>query len=294
MKTAIRTVDRIERDVRRLGARLPADDRLVVGVMRLVKADRAARMADAAAAPDAAAAADVRARARRRMILRGSMAVAACVLLGLGLWIVLASTAEGSLYAQIAAAMIEAKSLHAVGSRWQDGRWEKELEVMYERDKGSYEWSRRRAGAAQVRVDDGGHTWRFSPDDAGAAIVRRSPSRDRQFAVHELLARNRLVEAAHRDPLGDETIDGVTCCAYTILRESGKLKHLVLVDGRHRIRRLEESTRRDDGTWQPRAFSTIAYDVAIDPNAFVPQIPAGATIIDADGSEAAGNRSNGR
>ena len=77
--------DPVERDLCGAARTLAGDDRLVADILRAVQADRAARMASAFIAFDDPA----RELARRRMIARGSVVAVACVVLGVGVWVLM-------------------------------------------------------------------------------------------------------------------------------------------------------------------------------------------------------------
>ncbi len=210
--------------------------------------------------------------------VRGAAAVAACVVLALALWSVFFATNGGSLYAQAAEALREARSIHAVSSRWQDGRWVKGAEIFYERGRGVKEWTQHR-GKEHIRIDDGAREWVFSPDEP---TVRKSPSRDLLGqAVRKILEPNRILERAKRDKSGDKVIDGDACRLYAHVHESGRMRYRVWVDAHNRIREFQEEKNPRGEQWEPDELSIVQYDVPIDAQAFVPQLPVDARIIEA-------------
>jgi outer membrane lipoprotein-sorting protein len=245
-----------------LGEKLSADGSFVSDVMQ--------RIAHEPIAPPAPA------RPMRIWAIRSGAVVAACLLIAAGLWIAFSSSSN-SLYAQAVKALEEAKTVHAVGNRWQDGKWVKGAEIFYQRGVGVYEWTEQR-GREQIRIDDTKNEWRFSPSEP---TVRKSPSKDPLGVVRKILDEARHLDRARRDDFSDRDIDGVRCRLYALAPEGGASRYRIWADDRMRIHRLEQDSLRD-GKWQPVELSEVQYDVPIDAKIFVPQLPANARIIEAD------------
>jgi len=211
--------------------------------------------------------------------MKATIGVAACIAIALGAWVVL-GTATPSLYAQAVKAIEQARTVHAVGKRLQDGKMVKMMEAFYERGVGmaEYDYSEKHPF---FRIDDGKYCWRRS----GNGPLVQSKSEDPAGIVKKVVrATTRLLEGeenARREPAGDRAIDGAVCKQYVVLRSDGRFRALIWIDQKDRLRRFEKQQPKADD-WETYQTVTVEYDVRIDRSRFQVKIPPAATVVNAE------------
>ena len=205
----------------------------------------------------------------RRFIVKSSMSIAACVIVGVGAWLVFSFADPQTLYAQANKAIEEARTIYIVGKRFSEGRWVTEAKVFYERGVGVAEYGYRNGQTTYLRVDNGKDAWRRSP---GGHIVR-SKSHDPVGVIKKTLRYTveKLQEKydVSRDPSGDRKIDGIPCKLYVSVHSSvPSIKRLWWFDKNGAVRRWEKQRKQDDGQWEASRAMEIRYGIPIDRSHF--------------------------
>lgn len=217
----------------------------------------------------------------RRLLMRSSIGIAACLAIALVTWLVVSTAAPQTLYAQAIKAVEKARTVHLVGRQLRDGKWAKEVEAIYERGVGVAEY-RYRGGKTVFRIDDGKHCWRRAGD--GPVVQSRSAGLTLTGIIKKLfrttVEKIESQEDVIRDRTGDKAIDGVRCRLYVRRRPDGSTRKRIWIDNAGRLRRYELQ-RSGDGGWETCSEVTVRYDVPIDSSRFQPPIPADVTVLDA-------------
>jgi hypothetical protein len=213
-----------------------------------------------------------------------SSALAAAVLIAVGLWFVAAGSPR-SLYAQALRAIEQARTIHIMAYRFEEGRPRKEAEVWYDKDRGVLEVEGLQVGSGAVkghmRLDNGTHQWLLN---SKTETVIKTASVDPKGVVIDVLRPERVLKACAREPALDCTIGDERCRAYAkiIEREDARnprFRECAWIDSKGRMRRFEEHVF-NNGRWEKDELVEVGFDVAIDPKRFEPSFGPGLRVID--------------
>lgn len=258
--------DQIREALTRVGRRVTPPESFRDGVMRRI---------------DRAGLAPARRPGRtRRILMRSSIGIAACVAVGIVAWVVVGTAAPETLYAQAIKAIEQARTVHIVGRELRDAKWVKAMEAFYERGVGVAEYGYGE-GRSFFRIDDGKHCWRKT----GSGPLVRSQSADTLGIVKKAFrSAAKALEGQQnvtRDPEGDRVIDGVDCRQYVLLWSQGRLRTLIWADDADRVRRFEKQRPAGD-KWETYRVVEIRYDIPIDRSRFQVKTSPAVTVIDAE------------
>lgn len=163
---------------------------------------------------------------------------------------------SGAVQAQVLIALRQARSIHAVGYGFQDGRPVRQSEIWHERGVGTrIQW---RQGEQIVEMyDDGRDRYEY---------VQTSPYAVKKPGQGQLLPREltdplRYLQDARRDTSRDRIIDGISCLCYE--RQDPNNLSLMWIDEAMQFKRYEEYERTQD-QWRQVELVEIEYDKPVE------------------------------
>ena len=218
----------------------------------------------------------------RRLIMKSSLGIAACAVVGMVAWLVFSIAATETLYAQVNKAIEEARTIHIVVKRLQEGQWVKHGEVFYERGVGVAEYSYRDGRTSYFRIDNGRNAWMKGRH----GYIVRSTSSDPMGIVKKMFRQTTDIlqgkRNATRDPNGDTIVDGVPCKLYVRTEPAmSGWKMRVWIDEKGFMRRYEKRHKRD-GKWETYSIFEARYDIPIDRSLFALEDVPEIKVIDRD------------
>jgi hypothetical protein len=196
-------------------------------------------------------------------------ALAATVLLGVGLWLAIGGGDGGSLYAQVVQALAEVRTVHFVATNFDEHRTPSPAgEGWYERGVGIHmtvkvglPMAMEFTGPITV-YDDGKQMLTVTAADP---TPRRAASVGLSDALTMALLTDRAIDGAARDAAGDMVIDGDRCRMF--FRRSdhpGTPSGRYWIDAQNRVRRVEHVTSDDHSGWRVLQRVEVQYDVPVD------------------------------
>lgn len=220
---------------------------------------------------------DPRRRRTWRFVMRAAMASAAGLVIGAAVWFGVMGHAA-TVYAQVIAALDEARSMHAIGYLWQEGDWAKGMESWYDPQRGAAQVNWQDGHVNNVQIDDGKSHWSF--DAVGKTSVRYR-SDDPKGVAQDMLELRQRSTNWQRDPSGDKTLAGVPTQMYAQTHWDGKSQGRIWLDAAMRPL-LCQFGPIENGRFQPRKQVTVEYDVKIDPVRFQPDFGPDVRTIDGE------------
>ncbi|MHC4474597.1 MAG: anti-sigma factor family protein [Planctomycetota bacterium] len=198
------------------------------------------------------------------------LVIALCLLFGEG---------QAALYARVMEALSNVRTVHFIAKGLEDGAWEKLTEVWYSESEGVVETYWRDNQINRVRIDNGEHTWLFSPD---ANSAKRSISIDPIGAVAGILESASLEGQARRERAYDKPVNGVTCLAYVRSNAANTLQTHIWLDENRLIRAWQKERLLEQGRWETYRTGHAQYNIELDPNLFIPNFGANVKIYEVD------------
>jgi len=221
-----------------------------------------------------------RPRLRRKWVMKSSLGLAACLVIGVTVWCALDAARPPTLYAQVMEAFEEVPTLHFVAKVRKNARWEKWTEVWYKRGEG-VALTGSGLGRPMTILDNGTYRW---VQVAGSDVAPRYKSGpDLRDSVFRLLTSPQLLERDRlRRPEGDAVINGVECQLFVhrFEREHVTVERRFWIDRAKRVRR-RETGKMKEGRWEPTFFLTAEYDIPVRRSRFEPHFGQDVRIIDA-------------
>ena len=250
----------------------PAVARIEDGVMRQLAQVQPEGSATAAHRPAPAWSA-VRTQLLRLPLLRDRRTgLAAAAILALSLYLLL-GRGRTTLYDQVMGALDQVQTLHFVDAAVRDGRWDKRVELWYNREAGVAATVWQGDQVAFHRIDNGEQV---SLHAAGSEMGQRSPSTGALRVVADLLQTGLFTRDFVRVPREDRAVEGTPWRAYSLSNGTGTVRLLAWLDAARRVRAWEKRRLLNDGVWETYRTGTIEYDVTPDPALFQP----GVNIVD--------------
>ncbi|HJT34406.1 MAG TPA: hypothetical protein VJ783_20410 [Pirellulales bacterium] len=226
---------------------------------------------------------------RRRRVL---LAIAASLLVAVGLPAVLVVGTPHTLQAQVVEALKQASAAHLIISTLDEQGVRRQAEIWYSRDRGF-----RLESPDETIVDDGKQQWAWpSKADGVEPVVVRRASPGTAAMIGEML---QLGDAPadwqrQRAKDHDRPINGQNCEAFVVVplappvvanggadAASRASRFIVWQDSSERIVRIDQQ-RQFDGDWRAGREISIDYELAVPADKFVADFPAKARVIDAD------------
>jgi hypothetical protein len=184
------------------------------------------------------------------------LGAAGCMVAILGIAAVSSFFQSGTVQAQVLSALRQARSIHAVGYGFQDGRTVKQSEIWHERGVGTkIQW---RQGERTIEMYDNGRD-RYEYVQTSQYAVKK-PGQG-QLLPRELTDPLRYLQDARRDASRDRTIDGVSCLCYE--RQDPNTLSLMWIDEAMQFRRYEEYERTQD-QWEQVERVEIDYNKPVE------------------------------
>jgi hypothetical protein len=260
----------IEEVLTNLGNDWPHDDSIANRVLERIESD----------------AVSVELPRRMRMTVRAALAIAASLLVAIGLWQVMAG--GNTVYARVVDAIRRSRSLHMTGTVQIDEKKAPQvvMETWYERGRGF-----RETVGTVVRFGNQKNFWTYEQESKTAI---RSASHGIDDIVNRMLDNDFITSMAgatfERDAANDAVVNGNACRSFVLTRienatdpqlEAGQRRLRVLLDAQSRLIRgfIEERSGND---WTVRLTMNLEYDIPVDPKMFVPEFPKDVRIVDAD------------
>lgn len=217
------------------------------------------------------------ARRRRRVLL----AIAASLLVAVGLPAVLVVGTPQTLQAQVVEALKQTSAAHLIISAFDEQGVRRQAEIWYSHDRGF-----RLESSDETIVDDGKQQWTWwawqSKADGVEPVVVRRASPGAAAMIGEMLQ----LGNAHRERAKDRDreIKGQPCEAFVVVPPAPHpSRFIVWQDSSERVVRIDDE-RQFGGDWRVGREISIDYDVAVPANKFAADFPAKARVIDADGA----------
>jgi hypothetical protein len=259
----------------------PAVARIEAGVMRQLAQVPPPSGVSALHRPAPAAAGDmVRTRLLRLPLLRNPrMGIAVAAVLALGLYLLFG---RATLYDEVMNALGEVQTVHLVDAAIRDGRWQKRVELWYNRDAGVAATTWQGDRAIFQRLDNG---------QRGRIVVAGTVLEDQPSSsttplqvVADLLQTGLFDRGFARVAQEDKAVEGGTWRAYSLSDGTGTVHLLAWLDEAKRVRAWEKRRLLKDGTWETYRTGTIEYGVTPDPALFQPNLAPEVNIVDVDRS----------
>ncbi len=207
---------------------------------------------------------------------RPALAIAAGLILVLGLGIVAGLFRGQDVIAATLDAMADVKTAHIVGTS-DAGRWESWY---------SAEHGLRTDGARYLRVATDEAQWEYDADDG--TVLISAPDPDGIQGYLQRLSATRLLETLRSDPeryeytISDTTLDGAAVKRIDAeAHVMGEMKGTLWIDpASMRVLASEDFEQDADGAWHLISRMRAEYDVLVDPSLFVFEPPEDARVID--------------
>jgi hypothetical protein len=202
----------------------------------------------------------------------GACAVAVGAVCVAWLFIAYTTATSQTVYAQVLAAVREAKTIHAKGTKLKDGEVIDVVEIWCDTERGI----RENFGQSDFRLDNGEFEWIYRSD---GDFVIKGPSRDPMGKIERILDPVKSVDffGAKPDPTLDAKIDQVECRA--LVGTSLADRVVFWLDDRGRLIRFE-GQRNTNATWTVHERIEMRYDAPIANELLVATIPPDARLID--------------
>jgi len=184
-----------------------------------------------------------------------------------------------TLYAQVIKAIENAHTIHAVTENLDNGQWEKNTEVWYDRNKGVVETSWDKGEKTYMRIDNGQHMWKYR---AGDNFAKRSKTIDPMGVARKLLNVDSFKKQAIREPSEDKVVNGIRYLAYIRSNPENTYRVLTWLDEANRVRGWEKMRLLDSGRWETYRIGEVEYDVELSPQIFIPDFGEDVEIADVD------------
>ena len=204
--------------------------------------------------------------------------IAAAAVLAFSLYLLL-GRGRTTLYDQVMGTLGEVQTVHFVDAAIRDGRWQKRVELWYNRDAGVAATVWQGDQMTFQRIDNGEHAWMFA---AGSELGQPSPSTGALKVVADLLQTGLFTRDFVRVPREDKSVEGTSCRAYSLSNGTGTVHLLAWLDDARRVRAWEKRRLLKDGGWETYRTGTIEYDVTPDPALFQPDFAPDVNVVDVD------------
>ena len=215
---------------------------------------------------------------RRPLMRNPRTGLAAAAVLALGLYL-LFGRGRTTLYDQVMGTLGEVQTVHFVDAAIRDGRWQKRVELWYNRDAGVAATVWQGDQMTFQRIDNGEHAWMFA---AGSELGQPSPSTGALKVVADLLQTGLFTRDFVRVPREDKSVEGTSCRAYSLSNGTGTVHLLAWLDDARRVRAWEKRRLLKDGGWETYRTGTIEYDVMPDPALFQPDLAPDVNVVTVD------------
>lgn len=227
---------------------------------------------------------------RRRPVL---LAIAASLLVAVGLPAMLLVGTAHTLQAQVVEALKQTSAAHLIISALDEQGVRRQAEIWYSRERGF-----RLESPDETIVDDGKQQWTWpSKADGVEPVVLRRASPGTAAMIGELLQLGNVPADWQRQRAKDHDrqIDGQSCQAFVVVppatpvvgnggpdgAHSRPSRFIVWRDASERIVRIDQQ-RQHDGDWRAGREISIDYDLAAPADKFAADFPPEARVIDAD------------
>jgi hypothetical protein len=207
------------------------------------------------------------------------LATAAAIIIGAsGLLVFFFGNGE-TLHAQIIKAIGNARTIHAVSKNLDNGQWEKNTEVWYDRNKGVVETSWDKGKETYVRIDNGQYMWKYH---AGSNFAKRSRTVDPMGLARKLLNVDSFKKQAIRCPDKDKFVNGIRCSAYLSWNAENSWRILTWLDESKRVRAWEKMRLLDNNQWETYRIGEVEYNVELNSEVFEPDFGEDVEIVEVD------------
>jgi hypothetical protein len=213
----------------------------------------------------------------RRIFMRNPIlkfSAAAMILIAL---LILYSTTNSTLYAQVIKAMKKAQTVHATNYHLQEANMVKTGEIWYKRNIG-YKIVWQHNGADNLLIDDGQSRWEYQQ---GQNIAVKSKSISTESLPREITETSRYLDRCIKDKDRIDIISGAPCQVYvgSYPDKPDSTRLLFWVDESLRLRRFEEKVL-ENNAWKTIERGDIDYDMNIDISVFKPDFGSEVEIVD--------------
>jgi len=203
--------------------------------------------------------------------------LAAAAVLALGLYLLFG---RATLYDEVMSTLGEVQTVHLVDAAIRDGRWQKRIELWYNRDTGV---------AATTWQGDRRIFQRLDNGERGRMMVAGTVLEDQPSSsttplkvVADLLQTGLFDRDFVRVAQEDKAVEGGTWRAYSLANGTGTVHLLAWLDDTKRVRAWEKRRLLEDGAWETYRTGMIEYDVTPDPALFQPNSAPDANVVDVD------------
>ena len=216
-----------------------------------------------------------------RIIMRSrttKLAAAAAIIIGVLGLLVFYGNGE-TLYAQVIEAIGNARTIHAVSKRLDNGQWAKRTEIWYDQDRGIVETSWDKGKKIYVRIDNGKYMWKYR---SGSNFAKRSKTVDPIGLARKVLNVDSFKKQAIRDPSEDKVVDGIRYLAYIRSNPENTFRMLTWLDEAKRIRGWEKIRLLGSGQWETYCIGEVEYNVELNSEIFEPDFGEDVEIVEVD------------
>lgn len=182
-----------------------------------------------------------------------------------------------TLYAQIIKAIESADTIYVINEVLNNGEWEKNTEIWYDRTQGVLETTWKNNEKKSIHLDNGEYAWKYNTEDNYAT---RTESMDPMGMAKNVLNVDSFKEQANRVPVKDKVVDGIHYTAYILSRDENTWQLICWLDKNSRVLGWEQMRLSDSGQWKKYGIGKVMYNIEIDPELFKPDFGEFVSIVD--------------